>query len=877
MRRGILTMTLVLCAGVAPAVAQADHDYASYVPGDGAGVERFDALSQVKYSYNAIVSTAGDLNGDGRDDLAVLHTGSYPERAGVVKVRFGGSGDGFAIESHGLRRALAAAGDTNGDGIDDLAYLTEDGLTVVHGRRDGGTIDPAAPGGGFTVPMNTWDTSYTWGRASNGGLTGVGDQDGDGRDDLAVRIGRSVRIVHAPGPSGSASPHGELTLTSDEDLRSLEAVDDTDGDGRRELLITLQSSADSRVFGVRAPRPGERRPLAEEPAAGRAWQLTGGESWSVRAVGIDHHLGDARQEILVGLGNVSRVAVAPALGEARSLSEAEGYVVSTSFTAAVGDQDGDGRPDIGSYGCVADLDDASVARGYAMSETCFAADAGFRVAEVVAAEPDVDGDGRREIVVAHTTYDETGVGSLRLAVHRSAGLPRGSVRDPQAGWCCSTGTYYGPGPYPGGPYGGPPPGRAGASELSAAPVYSNGGLDVTIRAMRGSTVEATGAARPWRGVAEPVPLTAAPARAGNSPYAKLRVELPRAGRATLEREGRLRISLALTMRFGPLPFAAGESTASFVATARRPPPSAGRQRRLLGSFGIQKLTGSALGDLVRGASGDDTLLGRAGADVLRGGTGNDRLEGEQGDDVLDGDDGDDDLHGGPGDDDVVESRFGNDELHGDTGDDVLRGARGHDELHGGPGDDVLSGGSGPDTFDCGPGEDVAFVNFGAERLGMRDCEHVYEEEGVVHVPCVDGGSDGPETVLGTEGDDRCEARGGDDDLEGRGGDDLLDGGPGDDRVFGRFGADRLLGGDGGDEMEGGRGRDALDGGAGADRLNGGYDADQVSGGAGDDRIVARGGGADTIACGAGQDTVDADSADRVARDCERVRRSGPRS
>ena len=65
-------------------------------------------------------------------------------------------------------------------------------------------------------------------------------------------------------------------------------------------------------------------------------------------------------------------------------------------------------------------------------------------------------------------------------------------------------------------------------------------------------------------------------------------------------------------------------------------------------------------------------------------------------------------------------------------------------------------------------------------------------------------------------------------------------------------------------------------GDGDDRLNGGFDAVRVSGGVGDDRIVARGGGTDAVRCGTGEDTVFADSADRIARDCERVSRSGPR-
>ena len=56
-------------------------------------------------------------------------------------------------------------------------------------------------------------------------------------------------------------------------------------------------------------------------------------------------------------------------------------------------------------------------------------------------------------------------------------------------------------------------------------------------------------------------------------------------------------------------------------------------------------------------------------------------------------------------------------------------------------------------------------------------------------------------------------------------------------------------------------------------LDGGEGADTLEGGSGNDDIRAVDGEVDTITCGSGRDTVRADRRDRVARDCERVRRS----
>jgi hypothetical protein len=91
-------------------------------------------------------------------------------------------------------------------------------------------------------------------------------------------------------------------------------------------------------------------------------------------------------------------------------------------------------------------------------------------------------------------------------------------------------------------------------------------------------------------------------------------------------------------------------------------------------------------------------------------------------------------------------------------------------------------------------------------------------------------------------------------LRGGKGNDLLRGLGGNDRLYGGLGADRLLGGSGNDRLEGHKGRDLLDGGAGRDT------------------IVARDKAVDTIRCGAGRDVVTADRDDKVAKDCEVVRR-----
>ena len=145
------------------------------------------------------------------------------------------------------------------------------------------------------------------------------------------------------------------------------------------------------------------------------------------------------------------------------------------------------------------------------------------------------------------------------------------------------------------------------------------------------------------------------------------------------------------------------------------------------------LTGDGGGNALAGAGGNDVLTGAAGNDALEGGAGDDVLAGGGGNDALDGGDGVDtasytdaagavtvsldtsaaqNVGGGEGTDTLVNiegvagSGFG-DTLTGGSGDDTLRGLGGDDVLSGGAGNDVIEGGAGNDQIEGGAGTDTA--------------------------------------------------------------------------------------------------------------------------------------------------------------------------
>jgi Ca2+-binding RTX toxin-like protein len=143
------------------------------------------------------------------------------------------------------------------------------------------------------------------------------------------------------------------------------------------------------------------------------------------------------------------------------------------------------------------------------------------------------------------------------------------------------------------------------------------------------------------------------------------------------------------------------------------------------------------------------------------------------------------------------------------------------------------------------------------------------------------GTNRRDTIIGSRFGDRIRGRRAGDSLRGRAGRDCVLGNAGRDRISGHGHADRLLGNAGRDRVAGNAGRDRLFGNQGNDRLLGGGGPDRLRGGpgrnrylagAGSDRVFARNNKRDRIRCGKGRDRVVADQNDRVAGDCEAVRR-----
>jgi hypothetical protein len=185
------------------------------------------------------VSSAGDVNGDGYDDLIVgaAFADTAGNYSGAAYVVFG-KADGFAPTfdlsaldgNNGFRldgpgafyqagRDVSNAGDVNGDGYDDVLVMAGDGY-VVFGQAGGfaSSVDLSALDGtnGFRLVR-----AY----ATLDSVSSAGDINGDGYDDLIVGVGTESIAGLGSGAAYVVFGHGgDFASTVD-----LSALDGTNG------------------------------------------------------------------------------------------------------------------------------------------------------------------------------------------------------------------------------------------------------------------------------------------------------------------------------------------------------------------------------------------------------------------------------------------------------------------------------------------------------------------------------------------------------------------------------------------------------------------------------------------------------------------------
>ena len=329
-----------------------------YSGADGAILRTFqgDAKDDL---FGSAVAGIGDADGDGRGDLAV---GAYFDddggiNAGRVKVYSGASGnllyvlDGDAAGDY-FGRALAGAGDVNGDGRGDLivgapyadAGGSQRGYARVFSGADGSVLHS------FVGLAN--------GDQLGKSVAGAGDTSGDGFDDLIVGTSEDTLNGFASGgafvfsgANGSVLHHFIGDDQLDRFGHAVAGAGDVTADGFDDVIVGAPSDDDN------GPASGSARVFCG---------LTGVElftfygdaefdSFGTAVDGAGDANGDGTADLLVGAPNHD--GPGPNAGQVRVFSGADGSVLWTvagdsvtdtfgGAVAGVGDMNGDGADDV---------------------------------------------------------------------------------------------------------------------------------------------------------------------------------------------------------------------------------------------------------------------------------------------------------------------------------------------------------------------------------------------------------------------------------------------------------------------------------------------------------------------------------------------------
>ncbi|MES2654490.1 MAG: FG-GAP-like repeat-containing protein [Bacteroidota bacterium] len=275
----------------------------------------------------------GDIDGDGKPDLAIANRGSNTlsvlrntSRSGMVsfatKVNFETGSEPLSI----------AIGDINGDGKPDLATANQFSISgtvsVLRNTSILGTVNFASK-----VDFET---------GSDSRFVAIGDIDGDGKPDLATANGSAntvsiFRNTYSPD-LGIVNFATRVDFTIVQWPVSL-AIGDIDGDGKSDLVTTNINSANISVL----------RNISSSGTVNFAQNIDFETGINPCFLSIGDINGDDKLDLTIPSSHSNAVSVLCNIGNSGTLNFAPKVDFRTGlvpFSSAIGDIDGDGKPDL---------------------------------------------------------------------------------------------------------------------------------------------------------------------------------------------------------------------------------------------------------------------------------------------------------------------------------------------------------------------------------------------------------------------------------------------------------------------------------------------------------------------------------------------------